>query len=116
MRAFFYILAVGCVVGSAYWAYLENIKTQAAISQVEDLQDAIGSARARLAILNAEWAYLNRPDRLSDLALLNFESLELVPMSSDHFGQVEQIEFYQDPLVLPLEGVVSVSSMEGNNE
>ena len=72
MRTLFSILIVCKVVGLAYWAYQENIKTQSALTHTEDLQQKIGDARARLSVLRAEWAYLNRPDRLTDLVNLNY--------------------------------------------
>ena len=65
MRSFAYILTFACLVGLAFWAYQENIKTKNVIAKTEQLQKDIGIARARLSILNAEWAYLNRPERLS---------------------------------------------------
>ena len=45
MRGFLYAITVSLVIGLAYWAYQENIKTQAVLAHVEELQDDIGSAR-----------------------------------------------------------------------
>ena len=67
MRSFVYTLTFACLVGLAFWAYQENIKTKHAIANTEKLQKEIGIARAGLSILRAEWAYLNRPDRLTEL-------------------------------------------------
>ncbi|MDG1425619.1 cell division protein FtsL [Rhodobacteraceae bacterium nBUS_24] len=99
MRGFLYALTVSLVMGLAYWAYQENIKTQAVLSHVEALQDDIGHARARLKILRAEWAYQNRPERLQDLADLNYDGLKLLPLSADHFGRVDQVGFPELPLL-----------------
>lgn len=98
MRGFLYAITVSLVIGLAYWAYQENIKTQAVLTHVEELQDDIGQARARLKILRAEWAYQNRPERLQDLADLNYNGLKLLPLSADHFGRVEQVGYPELPL------------------
>ena len=100
MRTLLSILIVCTVVGLAYWAYQENIKTQAVLTHVEELQDDIGQARARLKILRAEWAYQNRPERLQDLADLNYNGLKLLPLSADHFGRVEQVGYPELPLFI----------------
>lgn len=60
---------------------------------VNRLQRAITDERERLSVLSAEWAYLNRPDRLRELANFNFERLELLPLSPDQFSEAAQIPF-----------------------
>ncbi len=107
MRSFAFVLSIIAVMGLAFWAYSENYKTQAALGQVERLQRKIGALRETRAVLKAEWAYLNRPDRLRDLADLNFDTLGLVPLAPNQFGRVEQIAFPQPVLDL-LEGPVDV--------
>lgn len=93
MRSLLFLLTALAVIGSGFWAYRENYATQAELDRVQRLQMQIGAARERLAILNAEWAYLNRPDRLRDLADLNFVKLGLLPMHPDQFGRVDQVAF-----------------------
>jgi hypothetical protein len=58
------LCAVVMVVVSATWAYRVNYATQEAMNRVADLEAAISAEREALAVLDAEWAYLNRPDRL----------------------------------------------------
>lgn len=98
MRGFLFLLSAMAVMGLAFWAYQENYRTQAAQSHVAGLHADIGAAHARLRMLNAEWAYLNRPDRLRDLADLNFERLGLLPLMPEAFGNVDQVAFPPAPL------------------
>ncbi|MEL6551760.1 MAG: cell division protein FtsL [Pseudomonadota bacterium] len=106
MRAFLYSLAAMVVMGLAFWAYSENYRTQEAIGQVESLHRDIAAARARVAVLKAEWAYLNRPDRLRDLAEMNFLNLELLPLAPDQFGDIDQIAYPVEPL--PISDAIEV--------
>ncbi|MFY0690855.1 MAG: cell division protein FtsL [Paracoccaceae bacterium] len=93
MRGLLYATSALIVMGLAYWAYFENYRTQDALREASRLQREIGEARETLNVLEAEWAYLNRPDRLRDLADLNFEALQLLPISAHHFGEVEYVAY-----------------------
>ena len=65
MRIFIYIICSFIVITMAYWAYTENYTTQASIRRVEELNRLVADEKEAISILNAEWAYLNRPERLS---------------------------------------------------
>lgn len=93
MRSFFYVLSALAVIGLAYWAYHENYRTQAAIGRAERLEDQISIARQRLRVLNAEWAYLNRPSRLRELADINFDRLGLMPLEAEQFGRIDEVGY-----------------------
>lgn len=93
MRYLFVVLPVCVVMALAWWAYDENYRTKQALEEVGRLQAEILHSRETLAVLRAEWAYLNRPQRLSDLAALNFERLQLLPMTPSQFGAVDQVPF-----------------------
>ena len=97
MRSFIYSLTFAFLVGLAFWAYQENIKTKNAIAHTEKLQKEIGIARAGLSILRAEWAYLNRPDRLTELVDLNYARLQLVTLRASYFLEVDESNFLVDP-------------------
>ena len=114
MRSFIYVMSALAVIGLAFWAYHENYKTQSALKQVSVLQRQIGSAREKQAILRAEWAYLNRPDRLRELADLNYERLGLLPLSASRFGRIDQVAF-PAPELTPIVNPVEVSAdLEAN--
>ncbi len=116
MRSFFYILSALAVIGLAYWAYHENYSTQAAISHAERLENRISIARQRLRVLNAEWAYLNRPSRLRELADINFDRLGLMPLEADQFGRIDEVEYPPEvDLRIDLSNSVELSSDNGES-
>ena len=115
MRAILYVLTSLAVIGIAFWAYRENYATQQSLSEADKLHANIRAAHSRLAVLRAEWAYQNRPDRLRDLAELNFERLGLLPLHPDQFGQVDQVTYPLKPL-LPIINPVDVSTMSQGDD
>ena len=93
MRILIFIGSFLAVLGMAYWAYQQNFQTMQARERVQTLQVEIASAREAIAIQRAEWAYLNRPSRLRDLVDLNFDELQLLPMTPRHFGTIDEVPF-----------------------
>ncbi len=93
MRPLFYVLSFLSLMGLGAWAYRENYATQATLRQVDTLNDEIAALREGLSVQRAEWAYLNRPDRLRELATLNFDRLGLLPMESAQFGAASDIAY-----------------------
>ncbi len=109
MRTVLYILTTLVVIALAFWAYRENYATQQALSDAERLHRDIRAAHARLAVLRAEWAYLNRPDRLRDLADINFDRLGLLPLAPEQFGIIDQVA-YPTPEPLAITKGIDVSN------
>ncbi|WP_204355225.1 cell division protein FtsL [Roseovarius amoyensis] len=111
MRSLFYVLSALGVIALAFWAYHENYTTQEAQARAETLQREISLKRQRLRMLRAEWAYLNRPDRLRSLADLNFDRLGLMPLQPHQFGMIDQVAFPPVP-ELPITNPIDVMSHE----
>lgn len=93
MRPVIYVLSFLAVLGLGFWAYREHYQTRDALRELASLQREIVSLREALALQRAEWAYLNRPDRLRELAALNFDRLGLLPLDSAQFGDVASIPY-----------------------
>ena len=98
MRSLFYVLTALAVMGLAFWAYRENYRTQAQLAEIDRLQSDIRHLRESLNVLKAEWAYLNRPDRLRELADINFDRLGLLPLTAGQFGTAAQVDYPAKPL------------------
>lgn len=93
MRPLAYLLSALAVMALAFWAYHSNYATQQALKDVSKLNREIAALRDALSIQRAEWAYLNRPDRLRELATINFDALGLLALQSEQFGQAAQVAF-----------------------
>lgn len=97
MRSILYLSCVLLVMGLAFWAYRENYRTQAAINEMGRIQREIAGLREDLGVLRAEWAYLNRPQRLRDLVDLNFDRLRLVPIEAGQTIDIRNIDYPKPP-------------------
>ena len=85
------ILFVFCVI-SAIWAYQMNYETRYKKNQIMEINKKIKSTLDRIDLLNAEWAFLNSPKRLSQLADENFSKLKLIPISKNNIKySIDQI-------------------------
>ena len=82
-------LLFGTIIVSTFalglWTYKINYDSRAAAQRVKELENSILSANKQFKILNAEWAHLNRPDRIRKLAEYYFFELRLTPINPDDF-------------------------------
>ena len=97
MRFTLYLSAVVLVAVCATWAYRVNYGTQEALNRVADLRAAIAAEREAVDVLKAEWAYLNRPDRLRSLVTAHFERLQLIDLQPGHYGEAVMVAFPPEP-------------------
>jgi hypothetical protein len=85
MRGAVYFAAAALVAAAAFWTYRVNYETKAALSRIDNLRAVIAAEREALVVLQAEWAYLNAPDRLARLAAQHADVLGLAPMDGAQF-------------------------------
>ena len=88
MRSIFFLAIAMVVMGLAFWAYRENYRTQDALNEMERVQGNIANLREQLVVLRAEWAYLNRPERLRELVQLNADKLNLIDRDAPIGGRL----------------------------
>ena len=92
-------LLIGTLIGSTFalglWAYKINYDSRAANQRVKVLEKSILSANKQFKILNAEWAHLNRPERLRKLAEYYFFELRLTPINPDDFIPFSNVNWGQ---------------------
>ena len=93
MRSFIYVLMFLGLLGLGAWAYSENYDMRARGSEVAQLQAEIGTLRDAISTQDAEWAFLNRPDRLWELVNMNFERLLLMPMQPEQLGRATSVAY-----------------------
>lgn len=113
MRYFLYFFSLACLVFSATWAYRVNYETREVVKRIKVLQKEITKEEEKLIMLEGEWAYLNRPDRLNELAERFFPKLSLMPISSDNYAQIDTVSF-KDPIVpdaSPIDTALSLSNV-----
>ena len=115
MKGIAYILTALAVFGLAFWAYQENYATQKVLKDTQRLQRDIGAAQVRLGVLRAEWAYLNRPNRLLELTEINFDRLGLLPLRPDQFGRVDEVVYPRDPELI-ITDAVDVSTLNADTQ
>jgi hypothetical protein len=112
MRSIFYVVTALFVMGMAFWAYRQNYETQDALRTAQMVRSDIAELRETLGVLRAEWAYLNRPDRLRELADLNFDRLGLMPLSPDQFGQADQVAYPPEPMPVITNAIDTLGRLE----
>lgn len=77
-----------CVAALAIGLYLVKYSVQDVQREVATLKVNLAAEKESLHLLNAEWAYLNRPDRLRQLA---DRHLDLVPLESRQINHVSAL-------------------------
>lgn len=63
-----HVIAIGALVSSALYAYSIKYETTLQAEQLQKLKAKAQREREAIAVLKAEWQFLNRPERLQALA------------------------------------------------
>ncbi len=109
MRPLLYLSTAIGLMTLVFWAYRENYATQATLREITRLRGEIADLSEALAMQRAEWAYLNRPERLRDLVALNFDRLPLLPLDPGQFQALDSVAMPPPPSVSGLSMPVDVS-------
>ena len=83
-------------LGLGLWAYKTNYASRSALLRVESINKQIAHERYQLKTLNAEWEFLNRPERLRKLVEYYFDELRLIPISPQNFTSYDRITVVND--------------------
>ncbi|MDD2868951.1 hypothetical protein [Neomegalonema sp.] len=89
-RALTLLTALALMLAASY-AHRVKIETRELEKRVGAMTAEVKQRRAAVATLNAEWAYLNRPERLLRLAAVYGEEMELKPRRPDAFAHLDEI-------------------------
>ena len=99
-----------CVAVLAIGLYLVKYSVQDVQRNVASLKVELATEKESLHLLNAEWAYLNRPDRLRELTTINFDRLGLLPLEPSQFGAAQDVT-YPLPPIHPVTDTMDVSGL-----
>jgi len=78
------------IVAAALMLYMVKYQVQAIRNQATETASELEAEKEALHVVNAEWAYLNRPERLQQLAS---KYLAASDMTVDQVAQIEAIPF-----------------------
>ena len=83
-----HVIAIGALVSSAFYAYGIKYETTLEAEQLQKIRMKAQRERDAIAVLKAEYQYLNRPDRLQALA---DRHLDLQPFAVTQVVRVSDI-------------------------
>lgn len=82
------LAAIGALVGSALYAYSIKYDTLMRAERLTKLKASIQRERDAVAVLRAEWQYLNKPERLQALSA---KHLDLAPLQIFQLGTLADL-------------------------
>jgi hypothetical protein len=88
VKRFLHFIAITALIASAGYAYSIKYETLFYVEQVAKLKTKVQRERDAIAVLQAEWQYLDRPDRLQAAA---DEHLDLQPMKIQQLARLSDL-------------------------
>ncbi len=82
-------------VGAAVAAFVIKYEVRSLEDELSRLENELVDRREAIHVLRAEWSYLNRPDRLTELAKRH---LDLVPMAPAQMSILVDVPYRTDGL------------------
>ncbi|QFU17135.1 cell division protein FtsL [Microvirga thermotolerans] len=83
-----HIIAISMLIASAGYAYSVKYETLYYVEQVAKLKAKVQRERDAIAVLQAEWQYLDRPDRLQAAA---DQHLDLQPLKIQQLARLSDL-------------------------
>jgi len=83
-----HIIAISLLIASAGYAYSVKYDTLFYVEQVAKLKTKVQRERDAIAVLQAEWQYLDRPDRLQAAA---DQHLDLQPLKIQQLARLSEL-------------------------
>jgi len=97
------LIYMACFAALSMGLYLVKYSVQNIQREVVAMKDSLAHEKEALHLLKAEWAYLNRPERLQRLAQ---QHLDLVPLDSRKIDDIS---------VLPAASPIDAQAPESKN-
>ena len=83
-----HIIAISVLIASAGYAYSIKYETLYYVEQVAKLKSQVSREREAIAVLQAEWQYLDRPDRLQEAV---DKHLDLQPLKIQQLARLADL-------------------------
>ncbi len=91
------VFLAGLVIAAAVWTFQVKHQTVKSAGNVRSLQKDIAREKARVDLLEADWAVLTQPSRLQNMAKRFADELPLQPLSVEQIVVPENLP----PIKLP---------------
>lgn len=89
MIKFLHVLAIAMLIGSAGYAYSIKYDTIYYAEQLAKMKARVQKERDAIAVLRAEWGYLNRPDRVQEVTDRHLP--DIVPATVKHYARFSDL-------------------------